>query len=864
MKVEIQGKYLWFLEYTQAEFEKLQKLLLWEDDFAKSLGNTVTQTLLFQDEVSLEFYTFFGLVDLIKDEFKDFEIVSDDRDDTIQNLVVRDDVLDNIILRDYQVMAVRKSINLKKGIIELPTAGGKTEISLAITRTLLENKLIKKALIVTPSVPIVKQFKERSLLRGFKKSEVGCVYGKEKDFDKPIVFAVINTLAQGIKEGNKDVIDLVKNADLTVLDECFSGEHYVATEKGPMSIRLLYYKWFRGEGLPRVWSYNTVTSIYELKNILKAWRVPGKIKDLIRIRIGKKVIRCSEDHLFFVGNSWKKAKELQSGDVLLGFRDSLSSKLENHFTSPLNSDQYQILLGSFLGDGSITHNKIKGVDNNRIRLRLTHGEDQKYYLKWKAKILGFRNKITKGYSGYRDDYSIFKYQTKTIDLDRGKVLPEHKASNIPDWVFDDLDARGLAIWFMDDGTVYHKKRQIQFHTERHDLATNEFIVKRVESKFGIKLNILKSKTYYYLVGGVEAYEKLYELIGEYIVEEMPSHKKCINCGGYSWDDTIKENHVVGKVYSTEKVDSEDFLYDLEVEDNHTYIVCSKKDNDGVVAHNCHHARSDSFLSVASLSKSPYLIGMSGTPFKDRRNILNDIGDSTIYGLIGRIILKISQKSLVELGYIADTVIFMKPIGGMFKKYKSRYNVIYKREIVDNDIRNKHIVEYCNTFVQKGLSVLISVNIKNHAISLMRSLKIKYPSIRSICIFGGSEATIYDHTGVIDTYKIEQESFFADFEEGKYDVIVATQVMDEGVDLPSVGALILAGSGKSIRQIRQRLGRGVRSKKTGRNEVFILDFFDKGHVYMYAQSKKRLDIYLNEVESDVLEREIDFLDLIDSC
>jgi superfamily II DNA or RNA helicase len=990
LKVEIEGKYLWFLEYTQSEFEKLQKLLLWEDSFAKSLGNTVTQTLLFQAENSLEFYTFFGLVDLIKDEFKDFEIVSDDRDDTIQNLVVRDDVLDNIILRDYQVMAVRKSINLKTGIIEIPTAGGKcfakgtsvmmfngtikkvediavgdflmgedstsrkvislargreemfkitpkkgepyvvnrshilsfkvthkpecrignislkggelldfsldeyfglkkthkhvlkgyrvpvdfseqpvdidpyflglwlgngrsdslpittpfletvqylneyafslgmslskypdlesksdnyaivnksgvpnilldrmrgygligkykqkrpkdehsqykkhipqcylinsreirlkvlaglldtdgylhpgnyfdlvlvskklfddaillaqtlgfgttkgikivngdeyhrvhiygniheiptcvahkkasvrkqkkdvlvfgikvesvgvgdyygfeiegnnkrfllgdctvvhnTEIALGITKTLMNNKLIKKALVVTPSVPIIKQLRERAFLRGFKKSEIGCVYGQEKDFDKPIIFAVINTMAQGIKEGNKDVIDLVKNADLIVLDECFVGNQHVATEKGSLSIKSLYS--IHKESLPKVWSYSD-DGDYELRDILKVWKVPAKNKDLIEIKLGKTSIKCSSDHLFLtVDDDWVRAIDLKVGGKLVGFMES---------------------------------------------------------------------------------------------------SPERKITSI------------------------------------------------------------------------------------------------------------------------ESIESEEYLYDLEVEQNHNYIV------GGVVAHNCHHVRSDSFISVVSLSKSSYLIGMSGTPFKDRRNILNDIGDTTIYGLIGRIILKISQKSLVELGYIADTVIFMKPVGGFFKKYKSRYNVIYKREIVDNDIRNKCIVEYCNTFVQKGLSVLVSINIKNHAISLMRSLRVKYPNIRSICIFGGSEASIYDHTGMLDTYKIEQEIFFADFESGLYDVIIATQVMDEGVDLPSVGALIMGGSGKSIRQIRQRLGRGVRSKKTGRNEVFILDFMDRGHVWMFQQSKKRLDIYLNEVESDVLERESIFLDLIESC
>lgn len=498
MKVKIKGKHLWFVEYSNSEFRKLEKLLTWEDQYAKNQGKTITETLLFKDDKTELYFTFFGLAELLKEEFNEWIILSNDRNDEVQNLKVDENVLENISLRDYQVMAVRKAVNLKLGIIEIPTGGGKTEVALGITRVLLKEKKIKKALIITPSVPICKQFKDRSLRRGFTSKDVGCFHGKEKDYHKPIVFAVINSLAIGIKEGNEDIIRLVKEADLIIMDEA------------------------------------------------------------------------------------------------------------------------------------------------------------------------------------------------------------------------------------------------------------------------------------------------------------------------------------------------------------------------------HHGRSNSFLRVAYMSESEYLIGMSGTPFKDRKRILNDVGDCIIYGLIGRVILKISQKVLVEKGYIADTVIFMKPVKGGFKKYKSRYNVIYKREITDHDIRNKYIVDYVNTFSQNGLSVLVSVNIKNHAVDLMKLLRKHYPNNRSICIFGGSEAQVYNHSGIIEDYKVNQEAFFSDFENGMYDVIFATQVMDEGVDLPSVGALIFGGGGRSLRQVRQRLGRGVRSKRTGNNEVFILDFFDYGHIYMYHHSRKRLAIYLDEVESDVVERESQFIDLIKSC
>lgn len=497
MKVKVTGKHLRFLEFTKRDLKILTKILTWEDEYAKKSGKEFSsRTLLFED--SEGYFTFFGLVDLIKEEFNEFIITEDDRDTSVHNVEVRDDVLEGVVLRGYQVAAVKKAVNLRRGIIEVPTAGGKSEIALAITRVLIDAGLIRKSLIITPSVPIVGQFKNRSLIRGFTNDEVGCIYGLEKDFSKPITFAVINTLAAGIKEGNSKILDLIKSADLIIMDEA------------------------------------------------------------------------------------------------------------------------------------------------------------------------------------------------------------------------------------------------------------------------------------------------------------------------------------------------------------------------------HHAKSDSFLSVAYLSQSPYLIGLSGTPFKSRESILSDIGDSIIYGLIGRVIFKISQRTLVKGGFIADTAIFMKSVKGSLKKYVSRYNLIYKREIQDNYTRNKYIVDYCSIFADNGFSVIVSINVKEHAIHLMELLKEFYPNVKGICIFGGSEACSFDESDTIHKYKIDQESFFNDFESGNYKIIFATQVMDEGVDLPSVGALIMAGAGKSVRQVRQRLGRGVRSKKIGTNVVFILDFFDRGHMFMYQQSKKRLDIYLNEVESDVLSTESEFLDIIKSC
>lgn len=306
-----------------------------------------------------------------------------------------------------------------------------------------------------------------------------------------------------------------------------------------------------------------------------------------------------------------------------------------------------------------------------------------------------------------------------------------------------------------------------------------------------------------------------------------------------------------------------YLYDLEVEDNHTYIVCNRENSNGAVVHNCHHLASNKFASIALTSNSEYRIGLSGTPFKED-STLEYVEDALVCGIAGRVISRVSQRWLVERGYIAEPIIFMKPIKGRFNKYKARYNTIYNREIVEKVIRNQYIIDYCGIFYQYGLSVLVIVNQKAHAIHLMSKLRKLNPNITSICVFGGSQAVKHDEYGCIDSYKVDFDKFADDFEHGAYNVAFATQVLEEGYDLPSVGAIIMVGGGKSRRQVRQRVGRGTRSKTSGRNVVFILDFIDRGHVYVYTQSLKRLNkIYIGDMEADVLETEEEFLEFLDS-
>jgi len=77
--------------------------------------------------------------------------------------------------------------------------------------------------------------------------------------------------------------------------------------------------------------------------------------------------------------------------------------------------------------------------------------------------------------------------------------------------------------------------------------------------------------------------------------------------------------------------------------------------------------------------------------------------------------------------------------------------------------------------------------------------------------------------------------------GEIDVLIGSTILDVGVDVPSVGVVILAGGFKAEYSIRQRIGRGLREKKSGPNVAFIVDFTDEhnNHLRGHAQERKRI-------------------------
>jgi superfamily II DNA or RNA helicase len=62
---------------------------------------------------------------------------------------------------------------------------------------------------------------------------------------------------------------------------------------------------------------------------------------------------------------------------------------------------------------------------------------------------------------------------------------------------------------------------------------------------------------------------------------------------------------------------------------------------------------------------------------------------------------------------------------------------------------------------------------------------------------------------------EQNTVFAAFEEGEYELVAAPLLLDEGIDVPSADLAIVLASSRSRRQMIQRMGRVLRNKEDNR-------------------------------------------------
>ena len=380
------------------------------------------------------------------------------------------------------------------------------------------------------------------------------------------------------------------NAKSIILDECFPGHEVVATENGKKTILSLFKAYKAGRPLPKLQTLNEKTQQFEPKEIVKIWS--NGLKEITQVNAGNRKIHCTPNHLFLTSLGWKKAEDLLKGDILIANNEDSHQVLK-----ALNDDQKQIFLGSFLGDGSVsTHGE------NRSRLRVIHGIKQSDYCSWKAQMFGSEVSVVER-NGYSQKPAV-KFATKCFAFPEGSFISDKK-KHCPQWILDNLDWRGIAIWCMDDGNMNKTKNRFILYTCSFDQDSHDRFVKKFKS-LGIDCEAKevfykkRDKRFMTLTFNASNARKLSAEIAPYMHEQIEYKLAETNDGKakYEWSNKfLDHNHIICD--GVEKLGEKEEVFDIEVEDNHNFIIASKtrSSKSGPVVHNCQNCTEKEIITL---------------------------------------------------------------------------------------------------------------------------------------------------------------------------------------------------------------------------------------------------------------------------
>lgn len=166
------------------------------------------------------------------------------------------------------------------------------------------------------------------------------------------------------------------------------------------------------------------------------------------------------------------------------------------------------------------------------------------------------------------------------------------------------------------------------------------------------------------------------------------------------------------------------------------------------------------------------------------------------------------------------------------KIIEKNNKTYGRKFIDygdesthyvyNNIRNKKIAE----IAKQNKRVLILFTRKAHGLELQKLL----PEAKLI---DGSDDKLTRN---------EAKKFLL---ENENNIVLASKIWNQGVDIPWIKTLIIAGAGKSMVVSIQRLGRSTRKdESTQKISAKFIDFYDRFSPLAIKQSNKRINTYEN--------------------
>jgi superfamily II DNA or RNA helicase len=241
----------------------------------------------------------------------------------------------------------------------------------------------------------------------------------------------------------------------------------------------------------------------------------------------------------------------------------------------------------------------------------------------------------------------------------------------------------------------------------------------------------------------------------------------------------------------------------------------------VVADECHHVPADTIYEIMqNLSQAYYRLGFSATPWRE------DGKEMFLKAAFGGFVCQKSPTDLIYTGRLTVPHVFFLDVEHDHNADSLSWQNQYTKTIVNGHHRNRLVVSAAYMFWKKKKTSLIAVTHIKHGELLLKMMKQAYPGIKAVFIQGEDDSDEKQHT-------------LKKLDDRKIDVVIATSVFGEGIDVPSLDVIINAKGQDSKIDVFQLIGRAIRKTSTKKRAYFI-DFLDKNY-YTKPHSMNRFNI-----------------------
>jgi superfamily II DNA or RNA helicase len=228
----------------------------------------------------------------------------------------------------------------------------------------------------------------------------------------------------------------------------------------------------------------------------------------------------------------------------------------------------------------------------------------------------------------------------------------------------------------------------------------------------------------------------------------------------------------------------------------------------------HHAAADTYHRIAQFCDHVfYRFCFTGTHFRTGEDRL------AMEAICSSVLRKIEVDELIAHGFLAEPrVIFAKHRAVPLGRRAMDFDAAYQLGIVDNEERNACVAGITNTLTAAGESVIVLTRRRAHA-DLLGAM------VHNAVVVKGGE-------GALSSKAVRE------FGEGRFQVLVGTTVIGEGVDVPRASALVFASGGNDGVMMMQSYFRPLTARE-GKPAGRIYDFIDTHQGTLQKHSENRV-------------------------